>query len=73
MKSRNNGLADLLDFDATDASQDILWSVGMPHTISTLDGNAGIELDFFAQTFNKEGIEPDKDIPARRHTLWFSA
>lgn len=73
MKSRNNGLADLLDFDTPDASQDILWSVGMPHTISTLDGNAGIELDFFAQTFNKEGIEPDKNIPARRHTLWVSA
>ena len=73
MKSQNNGLADLLDFDTPDASQDILWSVGMPHAISMLDGSAGIELDFFAQTFNKEGIEPDKNIPSRRHTLWVNA
>ena len=31
MKSQNNGLADLFDFDTPDASQDILWSVGLPH------------------------------------------
>src|ERR1051325_4094858 len=73
MKSQNNGLADLLDFDTQDASQDILWSVGMPQTVDTRDGFAAVELDFFAQTFNKEGIEPDKNMPSRRHMLWVRA
>src|SRR5215216_594151 len=73
MKSQNNVLADLLDFDTPDASQDILWAVGAPQTVRMLDGYAGIDLDFFAQTFNEEGIEPDKTIPSKRHTLWVSA
>jgi len=73
MKPQNNVLADLLDFDTPDASQDILWSVGMPQTISTLDGDAKIELDFFSQTLNEEGIAPDENIPPKRHTLWVRA
>ena len=73
MKSQNNVLADLLDFDTPDASQDILWSVGTPQTVRTLDGYTGIDLDFFAQTFNEEGIEPDGNIPPKRHTLWVGA
>ena len=73
MKSQNNVLADLLDFDTPDASQDILWSVGTPQTVRMLDGYAGIDLDFFAQAFNEEGIEPDENIPSKRHTLWVSA
>jgi alpha-D-xyloside xylohydrolase len=73
MKSQNNALADLLDFDTPEASQDVLWSVGMPHRVHTRDGCAGIELDFFAQTLNQEGIEPDKNIPSRMHTLWVRA
>jgi len=73
MKSQNNVLADLLDFDTPDASQDIFWAVGAPQTVRMLDGYAGIDLDFFAQTFNEEGIEPDKTIPSKRHTLWVSA
>jgi alpha-D-xyloside xylohydrolase len=73
MKSQNNPLADLLDFDTPEASQDVLWSAGMPDSVHTLDGCTGIELNFFAQTFNHEGIELDKNIPPRRHTLWVRA
>ena len=73
MKSQNNPLADLLDFDTPEASQDVLWSAGMPHSVHKLDGCTGIELNFFAQTFNQEGIELDKNIPPRRHTLWVRA
>jgi alpha-D-xyloside xylohydrolase len=73
MKSQNNPLADLLDFDTPEASQDVLWSAGMPHSVHTLNGCTGIELDFSAQTFNQEGIELDKNIPPRRHTLWVRA
>ena len=73
MKSQNNVLADLLDFDTPDAWQDILWSVGTPQTVRLLDGYAGIDLEFFAQSFNEEGIEPDGNIPPKRHTLWVSA
>jgi len=73
MKSQNNSLADLLDFDTPEASQDILWSAGTAHTVSARDGNVGIELDFFAQLFNEEGIAPDKKTPPKRHTLWVSA
>jgi alpha-D-xyloside xylohydrolase len=73
MKSQNNVLADLLDLDTPDASQDILWSVGTPQTVGTLDAYAGIDLDFFAQTLNEEGIEPNENIPPKRHTLWVSA
>lgn len=73
MKSQNNLLADLLDFDAPEASQDVLWSAGAPHSVNTLDGYVRIELDFFAQAFNEEGIVPDGNIPSKRHTLWVSA
>ena len=73
MKPQNNLLADLLDLDAPEASQDVLWSVGTPHTVSVLDGHVGIELDFFAQDLCEEGIKPDKSIPPKRHTLWVSA
>jgi len=73
MKSQNNALADLLDFDTPEASQDVLWSARMPHSVHTLDGCAGIELDFCAQAFNQEGIERDKNIPPRMHTLWVRA
>src|SRR5688500_15791496 len=73
MKSKNNLLADLLDFDAPEASKDILWSAGAVQTVSVVDGNVGIELDFFAQLFNEEGIATDKNIPLKRHTLWVSA
>ena len=73
MKSQNNVLKDLLDFDTPEASQDVLWSAGMPQSVQTLDGCAGIELDFLAQAFNYEGIEPDKNVPPRRHTLWVRA
>src|SRR5678810_200700 len=73
MKSKNNLLTDLLDFDTPEASQDIVWSVGAPHSVSARDGYVGIELDFFAQAFNEEGIVPDGNIPPKRHTLWVSA
>ncbi len=73
MKPQNNLLADLLDLDAPEASQDILWSVGTPQTVSVLDGHVGIELDFFAQVLSDEGIMPDKSIPPKRHILWVSA
>jgi alpha-D-xyloside xylohydrolase len=73
MKSQNNALADLLDFDTPQASQDVLWSAGMPENVHTLDGCAGIDLNFWAQAFNQEGIEPDKHIPSRGHTLWVRA
>ncbi len=55
MKSQNNLLADLLDFDTPEASQDILWSAGAPHSVNALNGYVGIELDFFAQTLMKRG------------------
>jgi len=73
MKSKNNLLADLLDFDMPEASQDILWSAGAPHAVHMLDGFVGIEVDFWAQAFNEEGIVPDENIPPKRHTLWVSA
>ncbi len=73
MKSQNKLLADLLDFDTPEASQDILWSAGTPHSVNELDGSIGIELDFFAQTFNEEGIVPDGNIPPKRHTFWVRA
>src|SRR5215211_5957894 len=73
MKSQNKALADLLDFDTPESSQDVLWSAGMPQSVHTLDGCAGIDLNFYAQAFNQEGIELDKDIPSRRHTLWVRA
>lgn len=73
MKPQNNLLADLLDLDSPEASQDVLWSVGKPHTVGVRDGYVGIELDFFAQALCKEGIKPDKNIPLKRHTLWVSA
>lgn len=73
MKSKNNLLADLLDFDTPEASRDILWSAGAAQTASIVNGNVGIELEFFAQLFNEEGIARDKSIPPRKHTLWVSA
>ena len=73
MKPKNNLLADLLDFDMPEASQDVLWSVGTPHIVNVVDGRVGIALDFFAQVVSEEGIKPDKSIPPRRHTLWVSA
>ena len=66
-------LSDLLDFDTPEAAHDILWSAGAPHAVHALDGYIGIEIDFFAQAFNQEGIEPDQTIPPARHTLWVSA
>jgi hypothetical protein len=56
MKPQNNLLADLLDLDVPEASQDVLWSVGTPHTVGVLDGHVGIELDFFAQALCEVGI-----------------
>jgi alpha-D-xyloside xylohydrolase len=73
MNSKNNLLADLLDFDTPEAAQDVLWSVGKPNAVRVQNGCVGIDLDFFAQAFNKEGIEPDKTIAPRKHTLWVSA
>src|ERR1041385_5796815 len=73
MKSQNKLLADLLDFDTPEASQDILWSAGVPHAVTALDGSVGIELGFCAQTFNEEGIAPDGNLPPKEHTLWVSA
>ncbi|MBL8079082.1 MAG: hypothetical protein JNM55_14045 [Anaerolineales bacterium] len=73
MKSQNNLLADLLDFDTAEATQDILWSAGAAQTVNAMNGNVGIELDFFAQAFNEEGIAADGSIPSKRHTLWVSA
>ena len=73
MKSQNNLLADLLDFDTPEASQDVLWSAGMVHSVTSVDGYVGIELDFFAQTLSEEGIVPDENISPKRHTLWVSA
>ncbi len=73
MKSQNNLLADLLDFDTAEAWQDILWSAGIPHAVGEQDGYVGVELDFLAQTFNEEGIVPDENTPPNRHTLWVSA
>ena len=73
MKPKNNLLADLLDLDTSEASQDVLWSVGTPHTVHVVDGYVGIELDFFAQTLSEEGIVPDKSTPPKGHTLWVSA
>lgn len=73
MKPQNNLLADLLDLDTPEASQDVLWSVGAPHTVSVQDGYIRIDLDFFAQTLCEEGVKPDKSIPSRKHTLWVGA
>ncbi|RPJ28627.1 MAG: alpha-xylosidase [Chloroflexi bacterium] len=73
MKPRNNPLADLLDFDAPEASQDVLWSAGSPHAVSVLDGYVGIELDFFAQVLGPEGIMLDESVPLKKHILWVSA
>lgn len=68
MKSQNNVLADLLDFDTPDASQDVLWSAGMPHAVSERDGYIGVELDFLLRLLTKRGscqmkIPHPKDIP----------
>jgi hypothetical protein len=49
MKPKNNVLADLLDLDTSEASQDVLWTVGTPHSVRMLDGYVGIDLEFFAQ------------------------
>jgi hypothetical protein len=65
MKPKNNLLADLFDFDTPEASQDILWSAGLPHAVSVLDGWVGIELDFFAQVSNEEGIVSDENTPPK--------
>ena len=73
MKPQNNVLADLLDLDAPDASQDVLWSVGTPQSVRVLDGHVDIELEFYAQALSEEGITPDSSIPPKRHTLWVSA
>jgi len=73
MKPQNNLLADLLDFDTPEASQDILWCAGRPLAVNMLDGYVGIELDFFAQTIDEEGIVPDENTPPKRHILWVSA
>ena len=73
MKSQNKLMTDLLDFDTPEASCDILWSAGAPDTVSVQDGSVRIELDFFAQTLNEEGIAPDGNIPPKRHALWVSA
>ena len=73
MKPKNNVLADLLDLDTSEASQDVLWTVGTPHSVRMLDGYVGIDLEFFAQALCKEGITPDKSLPPKRHTLWVSA
>ncbi len=55
MKPKNNLLADLLDLDTPEASQDVLWSVGTPHAVHVVDGYVGIELEFFAQTLSERG------------------
>ena len=73
MKSKNNLLADLLDLDTAEASQDVLWSVGTPRSVRVVDGYVGIDLDFFAQTLSEEGIAPAKSTPSKGHTLWVSA
>ena len=73
MKPKNNLLADLLDLDTPEASQDVLWSVGIPHAVHVVDGYVGIDLDFFAQVLFEEGIKLDKSVPAKEHTLWVSA
>ncbi|MCJ7717152.1 MAG: alpha-xylosidase [Anaerolineales bacterium] len=73
MKPQNTVLADLLDLDAPEATQDVLWTVGSPHSVRVVDGHIGIELEFFAQVLCEEGITPDKNIPSKRHTLWVSA
>ncbi len=33
--------------------------------VTALDGYVGIELDFFAQAFNEEGMVPDENIPPK--------
>jgi alpha-D-xyloside xylohydrolase len=50
-----------------------LWYAGAPHVAYVEDGCVGIEVDFWAQRFNHEGIEPDRDKAPKRHTLWVSA
>src|ERR1051325_5796744 len=73
MKSQNNLLADLLDFDTPQASQDVLWTAGVARNVSVRDGYVAVDLEFSAQAFNEEGIAPDKNILPKRHTLWVSA
>jgi len=73
MKPKNNLLADLLDLDTPEASQDVLWTVSTPQTVRAAGGYVGIELDFSAQTLSAEGIAPNKSIPPKQHTLWVSA
>lgn len=60
MKPKNNLLADLLDLDTPEASQDVLWSVGTPQGVFAADGYVGIELDFSAQVLCEEGISETK-------------
>ncbi len=73
MKSQNNLLADLLDFDTPEASQDVLWSAG--YRILSMHRMDMSELNwiFLLRPLMKEGIEPDETIPPKRHTLWVSA
>ena len=59
MKSQNNLLADLLDFDSPQASQDVLWTAGAARNVSARDGYVTVDLEFSAQAFNEEGIAPD--------------
>src|ERR1043165_2419721 len=73
MKSQNNLLADLLDFDTPPASKDVLWTAGAARNVSARDGYVAVDLEFSAQAFNEEGIAPDKNILPKRHTLWVSA
>jgi alpha-D-xyloside xylohydrolase len=73
MKPQNNLLADFLDLDAPEAQRDILWIAGTPQSVNMVDGCIAIELDFFAQLLNEEGIAPDGSTPPKRHTLWVSA
>jgi alpha-D-xyloside xylohydrolase len=73
MKAKNNLLADLLDFDTPEASQDVLWSAGVAHSVNAVDGFVGIELEFIAQTLSDEDIAPDEKVKPNRHMLWVSA
>jgi alpha-D-xyloside xylohydrolase len=73
MKSKNNLLADLLDFDTPEASQDILWAAGAPRAVSARDGDVAVELDFYAQVLSEEGVRTADNIAPQKHTLWVRA
>jgi len=73
MKSQNNLLADLLDFDTPDASQDILWAAGVLCAVSVRDGDVAVELDFNAQVVSEEGIMTADNISSQKYTLWVRA